>query len=163
MLASLENIMWNCHISKKVMTIWSRVIVTFLQKKNNQILPTLIEWLKIDISMFFNEKSQEFPPALCHCFVRCTKKMFRQSQQEAKREYSFCKMQKSLLHFHGKKCHDFMFKVFICKMLKSQTNKKKIIIMIYFFYYFHLLPALFKEKSTYFNQYFAISKTFSTF
>ena len=41
---------------KKVMTIWSRVIVTFLQKKN-QILPTLIEWLKIDISMFFNEKS----------------------------------------------------------------------------------------------------------
>ena len=52
MLASLENIMWNCHISKKVMTIWSRVIVTFLQKKN-QILPTLIEWLNIDIYSCF--------------------------------------------------------------------------------------------------------------
>jgi len=65
---------------KKVMTIWSRVIVTFLQKKKSNT--TYIDWMveKYWYSMFFNEKSQEFPPALCHCFVWCTKKLFRQSQ-----------------------------------------------------------------------------------
>ena len=80
MLASLENIMWNCHISKKVMTIWSRVIVTFLQKKN-QILPTLIEWLKIDIySCFLMKNPRNFHLLYVIALFGAQKKMFRQSQ-----------------------------------------------------------------------------------
>ena len=52
----------------------------FAKKKKSNT--TYIDWMVEYwyIFMFFNEKSQEFPPALCHCFVRCTKKMFRQSQ-----------------------------------------------------------------------------------
>ena len=124
MLASLENIMWNCHISKKVMTIWSRVIVTFLQKKKSNT--TYIDWMVEYwyIFMFFNEKSQEFPPALCHCFVRCTKKCFANHSRRPNVNILFVKCKKVSFIFTEKSVMISCSKFSFAKCWKGRRTKK---------------------------------------
>ena len=95
----------------------------FAKKKSNT---TYIDWMveKYWYSMFFNEKSQEFPPALCHCFVRCTKKCFANHSRRPNVNILFVKCKKVSFIFTEKSVMISCSKFSFAKCWKARRTKK---------------------------------------
>ena len=127
MLASLENIMWNCHISKKVMTIWSRVIVTFLQKKKKIKYYLHIDWMvekKIDISMFLMKNPRNFHLLYVIALFGAQKKCFANHSRRPNVNILFVKCKKVSFIFTEKSVMISCSKFSFAKCWKGRRTKK---------------------------------------